>query len=186
LIIFLIAFLFIDGSVVGCLRLLDGKFRSAEVLKVLEAHSGSIRDVCMQADGRTLITCGTSKRPINPYDPKSPCHVSSIFFSTERFIIFSLYLDVVRCSQQYSNDTQIKVFDLRMNRVSMMSPLQVSSPSASGHGGVGVVRLIAEVDSADPVQYTSVMLCTDDGVMQVCHHASLPGCNSFILCGTIR
>lgn len=46
---------------------------------MIEAHSGSIRDVCMQSDGRTLITCGTSKRAINPYDPKSPCHVRSPF-----------------------------------------------------------------------------------------------------------
>ena len=60
---------------VGNIRILDGKFRSPDVTKMIEAHSGSIRDVCMQSDGRTLITCGTSKRAINPYDPKSPCHV---------------------------------------------------------------------------------------------------------------
>jgi hypothetical protein len=47
------------------------------VNRLIEAHSGSICDVSMQADGRTLITCGTSKRAINPYDPKSPFQVSN-------------------------------------------------------------------------------------------------------------
>ena len=82
---------------VGNIRILDGKFRSPDVTKMIEAHSGSIRDVCMQSDGRTLITCGTSKRAINPYDPKSPCHVknpnhSAISFST---LIFTPTLSLV-------------------------------------------------------------------------------------------
>jgi hypothetical protein len=46
------------------------------VTQLIEAHTGSIIDVCMQGDGYSLITCGTSKRAINPYDPKSPFHVS--------------------------------------------------------------------------------------------------------------
>lgn len=64
----------------GSLRILDGKFRSNEVNRLIEAHTGSICDVSMQADGRTLITCGTSKRAINPYDPKSPFQVSKSLF----------------------------------------------------------------------------------------------------------
>lgn len=55
---------------------------------MIEAHSGSIRDVCMQSDGRTLITCGTSKRAINPYDPKSPCHVRFNYFAVIQYWLF--------------------------------------------------------------------------------------------------
>lgn len=55
--------------------MLDGKFRSREVTKTIEAHSGSIRDICMQSDGRTMITCGTTRRALNPYDPNSPFQV---------------------------------------------------------------------------------------------------------------
>lgn len=50
----------------GCLRLLDGKFRSSEVLTTLEAHLGSIKDVCLQDDGRTLISCGMISKPTAP------------------------------------------------------------------------------------------------------------------------
>jgi hypothetical protein len=35
----------------------------------------------MQGDGYSLFTCGTSKRAINPYDPKSPFHVSLFAFA---------------------------------------------------------------------------------------------------------
>lgn len=64
----------------GNIRFLDGKFRSMEVINTIEAHSGSIRDMSMQFDGRTLITCGTSRRAINPYDLNSPFHVSVLIF----------------------------------------------------------------------------------------------------------
>lgn len=50
----------------GSLRLLDGKFRSSEVLTTLEAHLGSIKDVCLQDDGRTLISCGMISKPTAP------------------------------------------------------------------------------------------------------------------------
>lgn len=132
--------------------------------KSIEAHSGSIRDVCMQADGRTLITCGTSKRAINPYDPKSPYHVSTHSFRSHTALpdypvaAFSC----VHNTSQYSNDLQIRVFDLRMHR--MITPLQVAVPS--GGAGVSCVRLLPQVDT-DPVEYPALLVCTDDGVVQV-------------------
>jgi len=64
------------GGVDGCVRFLDGQFRSSEVTSCIEAHSGTITDMCMQSDGRTLITCGTLRKPINPYDKHSPFQVS--------------------------------------------------------------------------------------------------------------
>lgn len=64
------------GGVDGCVRFLDGQFRSSEVTSCIEAHSGTITDMCMQSDGRTLITCGTLRKPINPYDKHSPFNVS--------------------------------------------------------------------------------------------------------------
>jgi len=152
----------------GNIRILDGKFRSRDVTKMIEAHSGSIRDVCMQSDGRTLITCGTSKRAINPYDPKSPCHVNIpcrnfyfTLFNKNFTSTFSLHF----CSilPQYSNDVQIRVFDLRMHR--MLSPLQVTAPPSSVTG-VGYLRLIPQVDS-DPLEFGSLLVCTDDGFIQV-------------------
>ena len=73
----------------GFIRFLDGKFRSMEVLNKIEAHSGSIKDMCMKSDGRTIITCGTIKKPINPYDKNSPCHVSKLQFY---IVLTSLYL----------------------------------------------------------------------------------------------
>lgn len=57
---------------------------------------------------------------------------------------------------------QIRVFDLRMHR--MINPLQVVVPP--GAGGVSFVRLLPQVDT-DPVEYPSVLLCTDDGIVQV-------------------
>lgn len=65
------------GGVDGCVRFLDGQFRSSEVTSCIEAHSGTITDMCMQSDGRTLITCGTLRLPINPYDKHSPFNVST-------------------------------------------------------------------------------------------------------------
>lgn len=47
----------------GNIRLLDGKFRSTEVLNAMQAHAGSIKDICMQSDGRTVITCGLASSP---------------------------------------------------------------------------------------------------------------------------
>jgi WD40 repeat protein len=44
----------------GTLRLLDGKFRSSDVLMSMPAHIGAIKDFCLQSDGRTLVTCGLS------------------------------------------------------------------------------------------------------------------------------
>lgn len=66
------------GGVDGCVRFLDGQFRSSEVTSCIEAHSGTITDMCMQSDGRTLITCGTLRLPINPYDKHSPFNVSTL------------------------------------------------------------------------------------------------------------
>ena len=70
-----------------------------------------------------------------------------------------------RMFSQYSNDTQIKVFDLRMHRMIASLPVHVPASSSTG---VGYVRLIPEVDSY-PTEFTSVLLCTDDGIVQVGH-----------------
>ncbi len=67
--------LFVAAGYDGNVRLLDGKLRSANVIKTLDAHSGTINDMCVMPDGRTLITCGLAARKINPYDPNSPSQV---------------------------------------------------------------------------------------------------------------
>ena len=58
---------------------------------------------------------------------------------------------------------QIRVFDLRMHR--MLSPLQVTAPPSSVTG-VGYLRLIPQVDT-DPLEFGSLLVCTDDGFIQV-------------------
>ena len=76
--------------------------------------------------------------------------------------MFSLCVGLI-ARAQYGNDVQIRVFDLRMNR--MVAPLQVAAPSTSA-SGVGFLRLIPEMDT-NPVEFASVLMCTADGVVQV-------------------
>lgn len=59
----------------GKIRLLDGRLRSHGVLHVLEGHSGPIRDMCVQPDGYTVLSCGMMARRVNPYDANSPVNV---------------------------------------------------------------------------------------------------------------
>lgn len=61
---------------------------------------------------------------------------------------------------------QVRVFDLRMHR--MLNPLQVAAPSNSV-SGVGYLRLVPQVDS-DPLEFGSLLMCTDDGIVQVKRH----------------
>ena len=68
-------FVMTAGCSDGAVRVLDGKFRSQDVLHSIEAHSGPVRDMCLLPDGRTLLTCGAAKRSLNPYDPNSPYQV---------------------------------------------------------------------------------------------------------------
>jgi hypothetical protein len=121
----------------GSLRLLDGGFRSNRITKTLEAHSGSIRDMAVSEDGFTLLTCGTSKRALNPYDTKSPF--------------------------TYTHDSAVKVFDLRMQR--QIAPLPISVPSR-GVGFLGFSAAL-DCDERGGEYATSVVCVTDDGVVQV-------------------
>jgi hypothetical protein len=59
----------------GKVRLVDGRLRSRSIDAVLDAHSGSVLDLCLQPDGYTMLTCGIIGRPVNPYDSKSPINV---------------------------------------------------------------------------------------------------------------
>ena len=85
----------------GKVRLLDSRLRSKAVQHTLDAHSGPIKDLCLQPDGFTMLTCGVIGRPVNPYDPKSPVN--------------------------YVPDPLVKVFDLRMRR--QLTPLSMSTSS---------------------------------------------------------
>lgn len=87
----------------GKVRLLDTRLRSRGVQHTLEAHSGPVRDMCLQPDGVTMLTCGVISRPVNPYDPKSPVN--------------------------YLPDPLVKVFDLRMRR--QLTPMSMSTSSPS-------------------------------------------------------
>lgn len=67
------------------------------------------------------------------------------------------------CVVQYGTDLQIRVFDLRMNR--MVTPLPVVAPSASVTG-VSCLRLVPQVDTM-PLEYPALLMCTADGIVQV-------------------
>jgi WD40 repeat protein len=60
----------------GKVRLLDSRLRSQSVVHAFDAHTGPVRDLCLQPDGLTMLTCGVISRPVNPFDPKSPVNVS--------------------------------------------------------------------------------------------------------------
>ena len=64
----------------GKVRLVDGRLRSRSIDAVLDAHSGSVLDLCLQPDGYTMLTCGIIGRPVNPYDSKSPINVRAYVF----------------------------------------------------------------------------------------------------------
>ena len=101
------------AGVDGNIRLIDGKLRSNKIIATIEAHTGSISDMHLQANGtgagdmRNLITCGLSKRVINPYDTNSPF--------------------------QYTVDTQARLFDLRTQRaLHLRTPPSLAPQIAAG------------------------------------------------------
>ena len=59
--------------------MLDAKLRSSNVIASIEGHAGSVNDIALDATdgGRTLYSCGFSRRAINPYDLNSPFQVRS-------------------------------------------------------------------------------------------------------------
>lgn len=59
------------------ISLLDAKLRSSNVVAHIEGHPGAVTDLALDATdgGRTLYTCGFTRRAINPYDPNSPFQV---------------------------------------------------------------------------------------------------------------
>lgn len=59
------------------ISLIDAKLRTANVVAHLEGHAGTVSDVALNSadGGRTLYSCGFSRRAINPYDIKSPFQV---------------------------------------------------------------------------------------------------------------
>jgi len=93
----------VAGGSDGKIRLLDGRLRNANVIQVFDAHSGPVRDFCLQTDGNLMISCGFISRSVNATDSKP--------------------------SAQNINDPLVKVFDLRNNR--LLNPLTMSVSSAS-------------------------------------------------------
>lgn len=63
----------------GKVRLLDSRLRNMQVTHTFDAHTGPVRDLCLQPDGLTMLTCGVISRPVNPFDPKSPVNVRACF-----------------------------------------------------------------------------------------------------------
>ena len=59
----------------GKVRLLDSRLRNMQVTHTFDAHTGPLRDLCVQPNGLTMLSCGVSSRPVNPFDPKSPVNV---------------------------------------------------------------------------------------------------------------
>lgn len=136
------------GGTDGKIRLLDGRLRSNKRLHVLDAHTGVVCDIDIRPDDFTMMTCGMSGRPINPYDSSSP---------------FTYTPDLVR------------IFDLRMNRQLPALPLPIvntqrvrflpstTSPIvllASSEGLLQTYDLNSEVPEASQIFYAAL---TDDG-----------------------
>ena len=75
----------------GKVRLLDSRLRNMNVTHTFDAHTGPVRDLCLQPDGVTMLTCGMVSRPVNPFDPKSPVNVSSPLFLLFLLLVSSYY-----------------------------------------------------------------------------------------------
>jgi len=91
------------GCADGKIRLLDPSLRSNAIQHTLDAHTGKVSCVSMLLDGTTMISCGLSGRPLNPYDSKSPI--------------------------TYHPDPLVRVFDMRMLR--QVSPITLAIPPPS-------------------------------------------------------
>lgn len=93
----------VAGGSDGKIRLLDGRLRNANIIHVFDAHTGPVRDFCLQPDGNLMLSCGFISRSVNPTDSKQ--------------------------SVKNINDPLVKLFDLRNNR--LLNPLTMSVSSAS-------------------------------------------------------
>jgi WD40 repeat protein len=157
----------------GKVRLLDSRLRSMQITHTFDAHTGPVRDLCLQPDGLTMLTCGVISRPVNPFDPKSPVNVrlslhNPISFVAIRGDFSRLTLNAQKSHNkfltnflQYVPDPLVKVFDIGTQRQLSPMSMSVSSP-------ITLRYVPASSRTGDEAPSPSILLGSTTGIVQVC------------------